>query len=416
MNRWLENQPIRKKLIYSSRIAIALALLPVVSIMVTYECLAIHNATLHEMRVKADIIRDSSAAAVAFADAEAAKETLAALQEAHDILEAYLILPDGTVLADYRQPNPSIVFGPKFSSDAAESTEKTTINTVTIRKPVILRSEKVGTLILIGSLEGFYNRLMWYIFFTLIATAIAFIMAKRAAAKISESITGPIAHLIAATERITTKRDYSTPLSTETQDEVGSLSRAFKEMMSQIHKRDLSLQQLAYYDRVSGIPNRHYFEERIAQSVDNAARYGTICYLLMIDLDDFKIVNDRLGHHVGDLLLRHVSESLTITMRQSDSIFRIGGDEFAVIIESISDHESLGRIAQKIIQAVSAPVMLEGHEVKIGASIGISCFPKFSTDMRTLMSTADAAMYVAKRGGKNNYQIYESSFQISENQ
>jgi diguanylate cyclase (GGDEF)-like protein len=127
---------------------------------------------------------------------------------------------------------------------------------------------------------------------------------------------------------------------------------------------------------------------------------------MMIDLDDFKIVNDTIGHHIGDLLLRHVSENLTHTMRQNDSIFRIGGDEFAVIVESTSDHESVGQIAQKIINAVSTPVVLEGHEVKVGASIGISCFPKFSSDVQTLMSTSDSAMYLAKGKGKNNYQIY----------
>lgn len=173
------------------------------------------------------------------------------------------------------------------------------------------------------------------------------------------------------------------------------------------------MQQLAYYDRVTGIANRHFFEERIEQALTNAERYGTACYLLMIDLDDFKIVNDQLGHHVGDLLLRHVSESLKRTMRQNDSIFRIGGDEFAIIIENTSESESVGRIAEKIIQAVSTPVILDEHEVKVGASIGISCFPKLSNDIRELMNTADAAMYVAKRSGKNSYKIYNPMEDVS---
>jgi diguanylate cyclase len=127
---------------------------------------------------------------------------------------------------------------------------------------------------------------------------------------------------------------------------------------------------------------------------------------MMIDLDDFKIVNDTLGHHIGDLLLRHISKSLNKTMRQNDNIFRIGGDEFAIMIESPSRKESVTLIAKKIIAAVSTPIILEGHEVRVGASIGISCFPHLAHDVHTLMTTADSAMYIAKKGGKNTFVVY----------
>ena len=407
LKKWLDKQSIQKKLIYSNTIGIMLALIPVVIIMLTYEYIAIQNALLQEIRIQADIVRDSSAAAVAFRDVQAAKETLSALAGAEDMLEAHLILPDGVVLASfykqgYEKRNVSV-----FSVNETITQEMLSFNEITISKPILLRGTPVGTLTLTSSLDRFYARLWWYIVCTFMATSLAFYLAQWVATRISQSITGPLTYLISATQRITTDGDYSTDFSIDTKDEVGSLSRAFGEMMSQIHKRDLSLQQLAYYDRVTGIPNRHYFAERITQAVENASRYGSFCYLMMIDLDDFKIVNDKLGHNIGDLLLQDVGNKLVSTMRKSDSIFRIGGDEFAIILESKTDKESINQIASKIIQAVSTPTILEGHEVKVGASIGISLFPTWASDTTSLMSTADAAMYIAKAKGKNNFHFYK---------
>ena len=412
MNRvksWISKLSIQQKLIYSNMIGIAFAFLPIVFVMVTYEYFALRDSILEEVRVQADIVGESSSAALAFNDRESAHETLAALHGAHDLIEAHLVLPDGTILESY--------YGKERSHSQQKTINVVTIQTenidssrIIIKKPIYLRSEFVGSLVLSSSLHCFYTRLMWYALIILSTTAAGFLLARLVATRISKTITGPLSTLTAVTQRIMRDRDYSIPLSVDTKDEVGSLSNAFGEMMSQIRERDLSLQQLAYYDRITDIPNRHYFEERIAQAVTNAERYGTTCYLLMIDLDDFKIVNDTLGHHIGDDLLRYVSETLKHTMRQNDSIFRIGGDEFAVIIESASNNESVSKIAQKIINAVSTPVILEGHTVKVGASIGISCYPKHSTNVRSLMSTADVAMYIAKGKGKNGYEVYDPKF------
>ncbi|WP_263832163.1 sensor domain-containing diguanylate cyclase [Sulfurospirillum oryzae] len=409
IQKWLSKQPIQKKLIYSNVIGIMIALVPVVIIMLAYEYKAIQNATLQEIRVQADIIRDSSAAAVAFQDKKAAEETLSALVGAQDMLEAHLILADGTMLAHYHKSEKENKDLEQFPVNLEQTLEIITSTTITISKPVLLRSQPVGTLILESSLNGFYNRLYWYVVCTFFATVIAFYLARWVATRISKTITEPLTYLLAATQRITTNEDYSTDSTTfsiETKDEVGSLSRAFGEMMSQINKRDLSLKQLAYYDRVTGMPNRHFFEERITQAVENATRYGSYCYLMMIDLDDFKIVNDKLGHHVGDLLLKDVGKRLAHSLRKSDSFFRIGGDEFAIILESRAGDEPIEELATKIIHALSMPTTLDGHCVKIGASIGISLFPSWAEDTRTLMSTADAAMYVAKSKGKNSFQFY----------
>lgn len=401
LNEW----PIQKKLIYSNMISIALAFVPVIIILLSYEYIALRKVMQDDIRLQANIVGESSAAAMAFRDNKAAHDTLSALKKSHDLIEAHLILSDGSVLGSiYSGQNVPLKSTHTYVTKIL--TEEMTLNSITLKKPIYLRSEFVGVLVLKNSLDSFYRRLSLYGLIVLSVAGFGFLLARWIAGRISRTITEPLMHLIEVTQKVTSEQDYTALIPIESKDEVGNLSRAFGEMMLQIHKRDLSMQQLAYYDHVSGIANRHYFEERIKQTVGNAERYGTSCYLLIIDLDDFKIVNDNFGHHIGDMLLNHIAKSMLQTLRQNDSIFRVGGDEFAVIIENISDLESIERIAQKIISAVSTPIVLEGHLITVGASIGISYFPKLAVDVRSLLETADEAMYEAKANGKNNFKIY----------
>jgi diguanylate cyclase (GGDEF)-like protein len=191
-------------------------------------------------------------------------------------------------------------------------------------------------------------------------------------------------------------------------DEIGDLSRAFGGMITNLKERDDRLQELAFYDAVTGLPNRHFFQERIEQSVANALRYQQRCCLMFIDLDDFKIVNDTLGHHIGDELLHEVGRRLKGGLRDNDMVCRIGGDEFAVILENVKDLHTPAMLAEKIIVALSESATLQGHRVVVGASIGISACPDFASDTSSLLRTADTAMYVAKGRTKNTYHQYGS--------
>ncbi len=407
LKKIVEQGTIEEKLIHSNIFTLIYAISIITIIMLTYQYIAIKDATLQEIRTQTDIIRDSASAAVAFQDQKAAQEVLLALKSTHDILEAYLILPNHEVLTYYLAEGSTEKKYFALFDPTQHENESISLSTIHITRPIMLRADVVGTIYLVGSLYGFYTKLGWYIASTIFATLMALFLGRLLAVHISKSITEPLSHLISTTKRITTDNDYSTDLTLqESHDEVGDLSMAFKEMMSQIKKRDLSLQQLAYYDRVTNLPNRHYFEERISQAIDNAKKYGTSCYLMMIDLDDFKIVNDTLGHAMGDLLLHRVGQRLMHTLRNSDATFRIGGDEFAMIVESIPDDKSIQHIAQKVINAISEPLMLDKNTVKVGASIGISHYPLYANNKKELISTADKAMYAAKSKGKNSFEMY----------
>jgi len=165
---------------------------------------------------------------------------------------------------------------------------------------------------------------------------------------------------------------------------------------------------LANYDSLTGLPNRALFRDRLRHAVARAQRNSTSVALFFIDLDRFKTINDSLGHHAGDQLLRSVSRRLKHFARKGDTIARLGGDEFTIIIEGVKDSEDAAVVAEKIIDLMAPPFKLDGHKIVVPPSIGITLFPNDASDMRSLLKNADTAMYRAKEKGGNCYQFYTS--------
>lgn len=163
---------------------------------------------------------------------------------------------------------------------------------------------------------------------------------------------------------------------------------------------------LAHHDYLTGLPNRALFLDRLEQAIANARRARCKVAILFLDLDGFKRINDELGHDVGDLLLQGVAERLNGIVRASDTVARVGGDEFTLILGNIGAGGDASKVADKIIHSLSEPCMLKGRSCQVGVSIGISLFPDDSEDSDTLLKCADEAMYLAKQGGKNRYKHY----------
>ncbi|HEY5994411.1 MAG TPA: EAL domain-containing protein [Gallionellaceae bacterium] len=171
-------------------------------------------------------------------------------------------------------------------------------------------------------------------------------------------------------------------------------------------KVDRRIQILANYDTVTGLPNRNLLHDRISHAISYARRYDKIAAVLFIDLDDFKVVNDSLGHNVGDKLLRELGKRLTGCVRETDSVARLGGDEFVILLTGMAHRDGVVFVAEKVLDSLSRPFLLEGHEIFISSSIGIATFPKDGEDEQTLLKHADSAMYHAKERGKGHYQFY----------
>lgn len=166
------------------------------------------------------------------------------------------------------------------------------------------------------------------------------------------------------------------------------------------------LYYLAHHDTLTGLPNRTLFLDRLKHAINHAHRRNHRVAVLFIDLDRFKFINDTLGHRIGDILLKQVAKRMQANIRAEDTIARLGGDEFTVIIESFTDTSVIPLIARKIINACEKPFNINGKELFVSASIGISLYPTDGYDAGMLLQHADAAMYRAKEKGKNSYQFF----------
>jgi diguanylate cyclase (GGDEF)-like protein len=166
------------------------------------------------------------------------------------------------------------------------------------------------------------------------------------------------------------------------------------------------LNQLAYYDALTSLPNRLLFEDRLQQGILSAKRRHSRLAVMFIDLDGFKQVNDLHGHHIGDNLLKEVAVRLRQNLREEDTVSRLGGDEFTVILNSMAGIEDCERIVQNLLQSLNSPFMTEGILLRPEASIGLSLYPDDGADGKTLIEKSDQAMYKAKRQKSNHYAFY----------
>ncbi len=181
------------------------------------------------------------------------------------------------------------------------------------------------------------------------------------------------------------------------------------------------IRRLALFDPLTGLPNRKHFKDHLERMIGRAAGAGTSLATLFLDLDRFKRINDSLGHSVGDQLLRELADRLVATLRVSDWVLRVGrpavssevarlgGDEFTIVLDPVHRAEEVARVAQRILDAVAAPFVLQGYETYVTASIGVAIFPDDGQSAEDLLKNADTAMYAAKDQGKNTFQFFDAA-------
>ena len=172
-------------------------------------------------------------------------------------------------------------------------------------------------------------------------------------------------------------------------------------------KYEEKIQQMAFYDSLTGLPNRKLLSDRLGIVLAQAKRNKKKVGIVMLDLDNFKDVNDTLGHDVGDILLKAVAERLSGTLRKSDTVARFGGDEFVLIFPNMEVIEEAIQVVQKIIDRFHKPFLIDTHQLVVTTSIGIAVYPNDGMDEEILMKNADIAMYQAKQAGRARYQFYK---------
>jgi diguanylate cyclase (GGDEF)-like protein len=327
------------------------------ALLVALQSFAVRRQLIEDMRAQVTVVGLNSAAALMFDDAEAGAETLNALRPLPDLEAAALFTVRGTRLTEYRRDGePSIVALP-------QSGYRADLKGFVIAEPVVLDGRTVGHVVMRSSFGRLYR--------SMLAFAGLFVLAGLGAMGISYPLV--------------------------------------RRMRREVRSAEARLDQLAHFDPVTGQLNRNAFNEHLRRMSkrlhgDPDARMA----LLMLDLDNFKAVNDTLGHHLGDELLRQAAQRLFDILRRSDAIFRIGGDEFAITLYPVSSSIEVMAVAERVLATFRQPFLLGSQEVHASVSCGIGMYPEDSTDLKVLTSHADAAMYRAKRNGKNHFELFRS--------
>ncbi len=172
------------------------------------------------------------------------------------------------------------------------------------------------------------------------------------------------------------------------------------------------LQHLANHDPVTNLPNRLLMNDRLRQMMLNAQRKRSVVAVVLVDLDHFKLINDTFGHNRGDQLLQTMAHRMLACMRESDTVVRLGGDEFVLLLSGEGRGEAMSQVTQRVLHTIARPLQIEGRELSVSCSIGVSIFPRDGRDVQTLLKNADTAMYKAKEFGRNNFQFYSPDMNV----
>jgi len=341
-----------------SLLSTGLALLIAFVLLMVHQYVVGRALMIDELQTQAAIVGANSAAALVFNDPKAAQETINAVRLTPRVIGAGLYRSNGMRLAetsDGSWPVPESLSGPQAPRATAYG-----LAGGVLLEDVRVEGTKVGTLLLRVSFSGLYWRMVEYALGVLGIAGVALTLAYRLTARLRRR-----------------------------------MARAEEQM-----------DRLAFYDQVTGLPNRRLFERELRQAVALVARESCGAALLLIDVDDFKKVNDSFGHAVGDKVLHMIAERMTSVLRPTDIVARIGGDEFGAILHGLHDSDNAAKVARLMIEAIGAPFPTEPTPTHVGLSIGVAMLPDDGTDPAALLRCADMAMYVAKRQGKNGFQFF----------
>jgi diguanylate cyclase (GGDEF)-like protein len=315
-----------------------------------------------ELKTQAAIIATNSAAALAFNDVKAAYENLGAIRKTARILGAAMYQADGKLFTLIDDPDAVFPDAIDPSSSGVVIRSGRTIGPFAhlMREEITQDGTRVGSLVLLATHKPLYQNLLIYAVGLILIGVVALILARR--------FTASLRKKMALTEG--------------------------------------QLEQMALYDRVTGLPNRRFFEYELRKAITRIKREGETAALMMIDVDDFKKVNDLCGHQMGDEVLSMIAARLKNVLRTDDILARVGGDEFAAILFRVGEPENVSAAAEKMIAAIAVPFPTRPIPSHVGLTIGMTVMPDDSDDPETLIRWSDMAMYEAKSQGKNRAQFF----------
>jgi len=389
--------------------------------------LSLRSASFERLFAQAQIIGSNSVAALTFGDPDSAGDTLNSLAKEADIIAAALYDHNDRLFASYqRDTRPAPDTLPGDSSGVIDGNYY-------VVSPIHFESGRIGSTLIVSDLSYWKHRQWLHLLIALGVFLLSLLVALLLSSRLQHRVSDPILKLAATARRISEAQDYSLRAVKTSRDEIGSLVDDFNGMLEQIQLRDRELQRArdeledkvqvrtgelteltqqlehqAYHDTLTGLANRITFDDHLGLAMEQAKRYRRRLAVLFLDLDRFKVINDTLGHAVGDKLLIEVAQRFRACLRASDTLARLGGDEFAVLLTETRHDEDAAEVAQKLIAALVDPISIDGYSLHVTTSIGISLYPEDGDRADTILKNADTAMYRSKDQGRNRHSFFSA--------
>lgn len=389
--------------------------------LLSFEFYSNQHAIEEHVQIQAKIAEQAIAETMVAAtpDTNAIKHALGFFTFSTNIMHADIYDAHGQLLCSY--------YANSDSQQESQINHPLTSNLTThvTRYPIHWSKQQVGEMVIYTSLNSMYMHILLFSGIAVMAGLLALLGAYVLEKKLNLSFTEPLLTLNSLINRITHEKNFNIRSQLKSSDEIGTLASGLNNLLEIIQKRDAELateltnrklvekrlDQLAHYDNVSNLPNRHYFNDHLERAILDANKANSLLCVMFIDLDNFKIVNDTLGHLAGDQLLKEAARRIMHTLKPEDVACRIGGDEFAIVLSNLNATSEADPVAQGVISNLNQVFIIQNNEIYVGASIGISFYPSYAHDVSSLLSSADAAMYHAKSLGKNNYQHYHTDME-----
>ncbi len=408
ISRLFSELPIAKKIMLVVVLTMGLAIALSSLLLNYYDAHTQEAAFVENTKLISQIVAKSSTAAAAFLDTNRSQEELDALRDVEAVQYACLYNKQMDIvlaeLINTDQPYSCVPY-----STALELRYDN--DDMMVHVPITKNSAAIGGLVLVTSSKELIERRRRLIIILALSAFASGFISLAFTNRLQQLVYRPILKLNSAARAIKEKKDWNVRAEKYSNDELGELVDTFNHMIDQLEQDQKQLEKMAYYDPLTQLPNRRLLEERLSRAIARSRRHHQHYALCFIDLDDFKWVNDTLGHDSGDALLQALADRMTSVIRAEDTLARFGGDEFVIVLEKFDNDEHAGALCDKVLAIISEPMKLGGKDYRCGASIGLTIGTPDTTSMFTLMKQADIALYEAKNSGKNKYKIFHEGMQ-----
>ena len=423
---WVHAQPVATRLKLANLLTSGCAIFLAGILLLAIQIYLAGAALLEQTQTAAAMSSENLSAAIVFNDRKSATDILASLKAFSDISQATAVDANDLVVAQYVRAQPQAT---AIALDADRKSRRNfyrfTASKLMLGQSFDFRGAHLGTIHIDADLGPAIGRLCWYALLVALVMLCSLALAHAMLVRLQLFVTAPLLALAQTSALISTQGDFSIRAKVNPSADIGMLAIAFNAMLDRIQEREAELENeiaerrrievkldlLAHFDSITGLHNRHFFNERLHCVVARARTLGECALVMFLDLDNFKTINDTLGHATGDALLKIVSSRLAASVRLGDTISRIGGDEFAIILENVPGPAIGPQVAEKCLAALAEVISIAGTDIYITASIGIACCPDDGADMHALLKFSDTAMYCAKSAGKNTYKVFTASMQ-----